>query len=131
MPHKRIGITGLPDTGGVYSAAVVAGQHCYLSGQLPIDPATSELAGGGVAGQTRQALSNLFTALGNAGFSIEELVFVDVLLADIGTWDEMNDAYREVFGGSPLPARMAVGAGGLPRGSMVEIAGVAVRSSPD
>ena len=128
MAHKRIGITGLPNTGGVYSAAVVAGQHCYLSGQLPLDPTTLELAGGGVAGQTRQALTNLFTALDNAGFSIDELVFVDVLLADIETWDEMNGAYREAFGDAPLPARMAVGAGGLPRGAKVEIAGVAVRS---
>lgn len=128
MSHERIGGEGLPNTGGVYSAAVVAGAHCYLSGQLPIDPVTLQLANGGVAGQTRQALTNLLTALGNADFSIDELVYVEVMLADVATWGEMNEAYREIFADAPLPARMAVGAGGLPRGALVEIAGVAVRA---
>lgn len=130
MTHTRVGITGLPDTGGFYSAAVVAGPHCFLSGQLPIDPATDQLVPGGVDAQTRQALANLFTALQNAGFTIDELVFVQVLLADIERWDEMNDAYRDVFGDAPLPARMAVGVT-LPHGAQVEVAAVAIRATAD
>lgn len=131
MAHKRIGMSGLPDTGGVYSAAVVAGGHCYLSGQLPIDPVTNTMLDGGVAEQTRQSLANLFTALTNAGFSVDELVFVEVLLADVETWGEMNEVYRAAFADHPLPARMAFGAGGLPRGALVEIAGVAIRATAD
>jgi 2-iminobutanoate/2-iminopropanoate deaminase len=129
MTHHRLPAgTGSFATGGAYSAAVVAGPLCFVSGQLPLDPDTGELIGATVADQTRQVLGNVFGVLRAAGFSPSELVSVLVMLADADDWGECNDVYREVMEPLGLPSRMMVGAGSIPGGALVEMQCIASRS---
>lgn len=130
MAHARIKVEGGPVQQGAYSPAVVAGDLCFVSGQLPIDPATGRLSGSDPRDQTRRALTNLFAVLKRAGFRISELTSVTVLLADISHWEAMNAVYAEMMAEHGLPARLAMEAGALPLGALIEIAATAVREPP-
>jgi 2-iminobutanoate/2-iminopropanoate deaminase len=127
MPHARIQAEGAAVKQAAYSPAVVAGDLCFVSGQLPIDPATGKLSGSDPREQTRRALTNLFAVLERAGFRASELVSVTVLLADITHWEAMNAVYAEMMAEHGLPARVAFEAGALPLGALVEIVATAVR----
>lgn len=119
---------GIPRTGGGYSPAVVVGDTCFVSGQLPLDPATGEVVDGTLSDELRQTLTNLEATLAAAGFAIDELVSTTVVLTDIADWQELDDAWRQFFGGRPLPARMVFGADGLALGAHVEVQAVAART---
>jgi 2-iminobutanoate/2-iminopropanoate deaminase len=112
----------LPPPKGPYSPAVRAGDFLYVSGQVPRDPRTGELAGDDVATQTRQALSNLQRVLEQAGASLADVVSVTVYLARADDWGAMNEVYAKVFN-PPFPSRTTVGA--ELRGILVEINAVA------
>lgn len=118
------------DTGGAYSAAVIAGPLCFVSGQLPLDPNTGETVGTTVAEQTRQVLHNVFGVLASAGFSPDELVSVLVMLRDSGDWGECNQEYGELMEPYGLPTRMMVGVGSIPGGALVEMQCIAARIEP-
>jgi 2-iminobutanoate/2-iminopropanoate deaminase len=105
---------------GPYSHGVVAGDLLFLSGQTPLDPATGELVGGGIAAQTRQCLTNLETVLEAAGLGLDDVVKCNVYLVDMACFGEMNAAYSEQFD-EPYPARTTVAVAGLPLGADVEI----------
>lgn len=107
---------------GPYTPAVRAGDFVYVSGQVPRDPVTGELAGDDVATQTRQTLSNLRQVLEQAGASMENVVSVTVYLQHADDWDAMNAVYREAFS-LPYPTRTTVGAS--LRDILVEISAVA------
>lgn len=110
---------------GPYSQAVKAGGMLYISGQLPIDPATRAFAAPDIAGQTRQSLENLKAILSQAGCGLGEVVKTTVLLADIGDFGAMNGVYSEYFTDA-CPARAAFAVKSLPKGALVEIEAVAV-----
>ena len=110
---------------GPYSQAVKAGGMLYISGQLPIDPATGEFAAPDIAGQTRQSLENIKAILSQAGCGLENVVKTTVLLADIGDFGTMNGVYAEYFTDA-CPARAAFAVKALPKGALVEIEAVAV-----
>ena len=110
---------------GPYSHGVVAGDLLLLSGQTPLDPATGELVGGGIAAQTRQCLANLAAVLGAAGLGFDAVVKCNVYLTDMAHFVEMNAAYAEHFD-EPYPARTTVAVAGLPLGADVEIEMVAL-----
>lgn len=110
---------------GPYSQAVKAGGMLYISGQLPIDPATGAFAAGDVSGQTRQSLENIGAILAEAGCGFGSIVKVTVLLADIGDFAAMNAVYAEYFT-EACPARAAFAVKDLPKGALVEIEAVAV-----
>ena len=114
-----------PSAIGPYSQAVAAGDTVYVSGQLPIDPATGQLAEG-IAAQTRQSLENIKAILQAAGLTLDHVVKTTVLLKSIGDFNAMNDVYGTYFQGV-CPARAAFQIAALPRGAMVEIEAVAVR----
>lgn len=103
-----------------FSEAVRVGHVLYLSGQIGIDPATSKLAEGGIAGETRQTLENIKTSLEKYGSSMAEVVKCTVYLADINEWADMNKVYVTYFPTNP-PARSALGTSGLALGSRTEI----------
>jgi reactive intermediate/imine deaminase len=103
-----------------YSPAVRAGTLVFLSGQIGIRPGTRELAAGGVAAETGQALENVRTLLSAAGLDPSDVVKCTVFLADIRDYDAMNAVYGRFFASEP-PARSAVGVSGLPLGARVEI----------
>ncbi len=105
---------------GPYSQAVVAGEWVFASGQIAIDPATGEVIDGGIAEQTDRVMKNLAAVLRETGLSLSHVVKTTVYLADMGTFEEMNEVYAKHFGGH-RPARATVQAGALPKSVGVEI----------
>ena len=111
---------------GPYSQGIAAtGTTYYLSGQLPIDPATGAFPEGGIKEQTRQSLLNAQAILKSAGLDLNNVVKTTVLLSDIANFGPMNEVYAEFFA-QPFPARSAFAVRDLPKGALVEIEMVAV-----
>ncbi len=125
MSKKALHTDNAPAAIGPYSQAVQAGNTIYVSGQLPIDPATGGFAGEDAASQTRQSLTNIRHILAEAGADMGNVVKTTVLLADIADFGAMNEVYAEFFE-APYPARAAFQAAALPKGARVEIEAVAV-----
>ena len=111
---------------GPYSQAIQAGDTVYVSGQLPIDPATGQFAEGDIRDITRQSLLNVQHILESVGLSMAHVVKTTVFLADMNDFAGMNEVYAEFFA-APFPARSAVAVKTLPKGASVEIECVAVK----
>ena len=124
--NKAIQTANAPAAIGPYSQAVAAGNTVYVSGQLPIDPATGEFAGADITSQTRQSLTNIRSILEANGMSMADVVKVTVLLADIAEFADMNKVYAEFFS-EPFPARAAYQVAALPKAAKVEIEAIAVK----
>ena len=120
MPKQEIKSDSAPRAIGPYSQAVRSGNFLFLSGQIPIDPATGELIEGNVEAQTKQVLRNIEGLLKAAGLGPQHVVKATVYLKDLSTFGEMNSVYGGFFA-PPYPARSTVEVKGLPKGSMVEI----------
>ena len=105
---------------GPYSQAVKTGSLLFVSGQLPLDPATGAFAGEDITAQTRQALKNVQAILEEAGYSLTDVVKATVLLAEISDFAAMNAVYAEFFK-TNCPARAAFAVKDLPKGALVEI----------
>jgi 2-iminobutanoate/2-iminopropanoate deaminase len=115
-----------PKAIGPYSVAIQTDGFVFCSGQLGLDPATSELVAPDVETQTRQALNNLKNVLESAGSSLEKIVKTTVFLKDMADFPKMNFVYSEFFPATP-PARSTVAVAGLPKGGLVEIEATALR----
>lgn len=126
MSNTAIHTENAPAAIGPYSQAIQAGNTVYVSGQLPIDPATGAFAGADIAAQTRQSLTNIRSILAGAGYSMTDVVKTTVLLADIADFAAMNAVYAEFFA-APFPARAAFQVAALPKNALVEIECVAVK----
>ena len=111
---------------GPYSQAIEAHGMVFLSGQLPVDPATGEFAPGGVAEQTAQCFENIKSILAEAGLTTANIVKTTVFLADMSLFAEMNGVYATYFEGD-FPARSAFAVKALPKGALVEIESIAVK----
>lgn len=109
---------------GPYSQGIVAGGFLFVSGQIPLDPATGEMIQGDIAGQVRRVLDNLKAIVTAGGSGMDRVVRTTVYLLDLGDFPQMNEVYREYFGVNP-PARSTVGVGALPKGARVEIDAIA------
>ena len=109
---------------GPYSQAVQAGNMLFVSGQIPIDPATGAFAGEDIVTQTRQSLTNVKNILEAAGYTLNDVVKTTVLLADIADFGAMNEVYATFFNEN-RPARAAFAVKDLPRGALVEIEAIA------
>ena len=111
---------------GPYSQAIQAeGKTIYVSGQLPVDPATGAFAGEDIQSQTRQSLENIKAILATAGADMSSVVKTTVLLKHIADFGAMNEIYAQYFQ-QPFPARAAFQVGALPKDALVEIECVAV-----
>lgn len=110
---------------GPYSQAVRAGGLVFLSGQIPLDPATGQMVDGDIEAQTRQVMKNLEAVLIAAGTSFDKVVRATIYLTDLGDFAKVNAIYGERFAKDP-PARATVQVAALPRGSRVEIDLVAI-----
>ena len=126
MSNIAIHTDNAPAAIGPYSQGIQAGNTIYVSGQLPIDPATGAFAGDDIATQTRQSLTNIKSILNAAGADMCDVVKTTVLLANIADFAAMNAVYAEFFT-APYPARAAFQAACLPKNSLVEIECVAVK----
>jgi 2-iminobutanoate/2-iminopropanoate deaminase len=105
---------------GPYSQAIVSDGWVFCSGQIPIDPATGQVLGGGIVEQTERVLTNLAEVLAAAGSSLGRVVKTTVFLADMGDFVAMNEVYARRFG-DHRPARSTIQAAALPRGVGVEV----------
>ena len=124
---KRINTNNAPAAIGPYSQAIDSGTGLiFVSGQLPIDPATGAFPEGGVKEQTRQSLTNAKAILEAAGLSLANVVKTTVFLADMGDFAAMNEVYAEFFA-EPFPARSAVAVKTLPKNALVEVECIAAR----
>ena len=125
MSHVKIQTEHAPAAIGPYSQAVQAGGSIYVSGQLPINPATGEFAGADIRAQARQSLENIKAILAAAGTDMAHVVKTTVLLQDRADFAAMNEVYAEYFS-EPYPARAAFQVAKLPKDALVEIEAVAV-----
>ena len=105
---------------GPYSQAISAGDFLFASGQIPLDPATGQLVGGGIVEQTHRVFKNLAAVLAAAGIGFDKVVKTNVYLADMTDFAAMNEIYGTYFP-SPAPARATIQAARLPRDVKVEI----------
>ena len=116
---EKIAVDGLARLPS-FSHAVIAGDTIYVSGSLGTLPNSMELIPGGAGPETTQTLSNIEAILHASGASLEDVVKVNVYVSDMATFNEMNNAYLDVFGASP-PARITVGGVDLALNAAVEI----------
>ena len=123
---KALSTTAAPAAIGPYSQANMAGDTVYVSGQLPINPSTSEFAEGGIKEQARQSLNNIKNILAEAGMTMQQVVKVTVLMTDMSDFAAVNEVYAEFFS-APYPARSAFAVAALPKGGAIEIEAVAVK----
>jgi 2-iminobutanoate/2-iminopropanoate deaminase len=112
---------------GPYSQAVEANGFLFLSGQIPLDPATGQMVAGDVTAQTEQVMKNLAAVLGAAGCTFANVVRSTVYVTDLGDFAAVNEVYGRRFSDAP-PARATVQVAALPRGARVEIDMIAARS---
>jgi len=117
---RAISSPGAPKAVGPYSSGLRAGQLLFLSGQIPLDPASGALVGGDISSQARQVLRNIGALLEADGLSYGAVVRTTVFLADMNDFGAMNDVYREFFS-EPYPARSTIQAARLPRDARIEI----------
>ena len=110
---------------GPYSQAIAAGGMLYVSGQIPLDPASGEIVEGGVAAQTQRVLDNLKAVVEAGGSSMTNVVKVTIYLTDMGQFATVNEIYGSCFA-APFPARACVEVSKLPKGVDVEMDAVAL-----
>ena len=120
MNHDVISTTNAPAAIGPYSQAIRAGNLLFVSGQIPLDPATGEMVPGDVVAQAERVLDNLGAILEAAGASFASVVRTTVFLTDLGNFAKVNECYGKRFA-QRAPARATVEVSKLPRGAMVEI----------
>ena len=125
MSFTPVSTAAAPNAIGTYSQATRAGNTVYLSGQIPLDPATMELVSGDVEVHVRRVFDNLKAVASAAGGDLGNAVKVNVYLTDLGNFQVVNKVMAEYFA-QPYPARAAVGVAALPRGAIVEVDAVLV-----
>ena len=109
-----------PKAIGTYSQAVRAGDTVYISGQIPLDPATGQLVGGDIEAEIRRVFDNISAIAQAAGGSLAQAVKLTVFLTDLVHFPKVNEVMATYFS-EPYPARAAIGVASLPRGARVEV----------
>lgn len=123
MPLTPIATANAPQAIGTYSQAIRAGNTVYLSGQIPLDPATGELVPGDMEAQVRRVFENLKAVAAAAGADLSQVAKLTVYLTDLAHFALVNRVMAEYFS-QPYPARAAVGVSALPKGAAVEMDGI-------
>ena len=120
MAREAVSSPGAPSAIGPYSPAIRAGQFLFVSGQVPIDPATGQIVDGDVQAQTRRVMENIGALLTAGGMTFAHVVRTTVFLADMNDFAAMNEVYGQYFQ-APAPARATVQVARLPRDARLEI----------
>ena len=123
MARQTVSTDAAPGAIGAYSQAVRAGDTVYLSGQIPLVPATMEVVRGDVRAQVVQVFDNLEAVVAAAGGSFAQVVKLNVFLTDLADFPTVNEVMAERFD-EPYPARAAIGVASLPKGVAVEVEGM-------
>jgi 2-iminobutanoate/2-iminopropanoate deaminase len=122
--RRAVSTAGAPAAIGPYSQAIRSGPFLFVSGQVPLDPASGAMVSGGVEAQAHQALRNLGAILAAAGVSFDAVVKTTVYLLDLGDFEAVNRVYAGYFP-SPAPARATMQVARLPRDARIEIDAIA------
>ncbi|MDE7143301.1 MAG: RidA family protein [Muribaculaceae bacterium] len=122
---QPIATTKAPGAIGPYSQAIDAGQFVFISGQIPVNPATGEIPEG-ITAQATQSLANVKAILEEAGMTMDNVVKTTVFLADMSLFAPMNEVYAQAFS-APFPARSAVAVRELPKQVLLEVEVIAAR----
>src|SRR6476469_5918692 len=122
--REAISTPDAPAAIGPYSQAIKAGNLLFLSGQIPLDPATGQLVSGGIEPQTRQVFANIGAILEAAGLSFANVMSATVYVTDMNDFGKVNEIYATYFS-APAPARATVQVARLPKDALVEIQVVA------
>ena len=125
MPRQPIQTDRAPAAIGPYSQAVRAGQTVFLSGQIPLDPATGDVVAGGIDAQARRAFDNLKAVCETAGGTLDDVQRVGLYLTDLSQFATVNAVMSEYFS-APYPARSTIEVSGLPKGVMFEVDAILV-----
>jgi 2-iminobutanoate/2-iminopropanoate deaminase len=125
MAKEVISTDKAPKAIGPYSQGVKAGNLFFFSGQIPLDPATGDMAGKGITEQTERVMGNIAALLEAAGLDFADVVKSTIYLTDLANFTAVNDIYGRSFPTAP-PARSTVEVKGLPRGAGVEIEVIAL-----
>lgn len=125
MKKEVISTEKAPAAVGPYSQAVRAGNLLFLSGQVPLDPATGKLVEGDITAQAAQVCKNLMAVLESQGLSADNVVKTTVFITDMKTFPLVNEVYKQYFK-APCPARSCVEVSALPLGVQVEMEAIAV-----
>ncbi len=125
MSKSVISTDQAPAAIGTYSQAIKAGNTVYLSGQIPLVPATMQMVEGGFEAEAVQVFENLKAVCEAAGGSLADLVKLNIFLTDLGNFATVNAVMSRYFQ-QPYPARAAIGVASLPRGAQVEMDGILV-----
>jgi len=125
---KIISTSEAPAAVGPYSQAVRVGSTIYCAGQIPLDPKSGQIVGGGVDAQTRRVLDNITAVLKAERLTFENIVKTTVFLTDLGDFQTVNEIYGSYFKNAP-PARSTVQVAALPKGARIEIEVIAVADS--
>ena len=120
MSRQAIATEHAPAAIGPYSQAVRSGSTVFLSGQIPLDPATGQLLDGDIAAQARRVFDNLQAVCQAAGGSLDDVMRIGIYLTDLGDFAAVNTVMAEYFS-APYPARSTIEVAGLPRGAQVEV----------
>ena len=128
MPKQVISTDKAPAAVGAYSQGIIANGFVFTAGQVPLVPGSSNLAEGGIEGQTRQVMNNIKGVLEASGSSMANVVKTTVFLADINDFAAFNAVYGSYFMENP-PARTTVQAGALPVGASIEVEAIALLES--
>ena len=125
MTRRTIQTEHAPAAIGTYSQAVQSGNTVYLSGQIPLDPATMQMVEGDIEAEIRRVFDNLQAVCVASGGSLNHLVKLNIFLTDLGCFAQVNAIMAEYFA-QPFPARAAIGVAALPKGARVEMDGILV-----
>ncbi len=120
MPKKHVSSAQAPKPIGPYSQGVISGGLLFVSGQIPLDPATGEMVQGDIEAQVDRVLKNIMAILSQAKMGAENVVKTTVFLADLADFPRMNEVYGRYLGKEP-PARSTIQVAALPKGARVEI----------
>ena len=126
MNKRSISIPGAPAPIGPYSQAILVNDTLYVSGQIPLNPATGDLVNESITASTKQVMENLQALLSEADMTFEHVVKCSIFLKDLGNFQTVNDVYASYFSSTP-PARETVEVARLPKDVDVEISCIAIR----
>lgn len=124
---KIINTPNAPAPIGPYNQAVLVKDTLYISGQIPIDPATGELVQGDIKKETKQSMENLKAILDEAGMTFENVIKTSIFIADMHQFSQINEVYGTYFDAETAPARETVEVANLPKFVNVEISMIAVK----
>jgi 2-iminobutanoate/2-iminopropanoate deaminase len=124
--RRVVSTDGAPQVIGPYAQGIDTGSLVFVSGQIPLDPATGQLVTGTIGEQTERVLKNLEAVLKASGLTLDHVVRTTVFLVDLGEFSAMNEVYARHFPKDP-PARSTVQVAALPKGARIEIDAIAAR----